>query len=82
MDPADLMMKLKSMDQKVFTVEKVKALRKNTEDIDDEKVKIQSHVDTHGIAVLSPAEKLIYEVSKFSHFQIFVEVFEEKITLR
>ena len=40
------------------------------EDIDDEKVKIQSHVDTHGIAVLSPAEKLIYEVSKFSGWEI------------
>ena len=77
--PVEILKALRELDMTVFSIETVKALRKHTEEIDEDIPKIKAHLEKNEISSLSLAENLVYEISKFPNFKLFVQIFESKL---
>ena len=77
--PAELMKSLRQMDLKIFNIENIKALRKNTADISDELEQVKEYAKENSMKSCSLAELLLYEITKFSNFSVYVEIFEQKL---
>jgi len=90
MKPEEILGALLQMDMTIFNIEILNAFRKNTYNDNDgirelkaDILKISNFVAENGASILSPAEKLLFEISNFPNnvdgFVAFIKLFEGKL---
>ena len=86
--PVEILRALEEMDLRIFNIEILKAFRKNTDglgisELKSDVAKITNFVAENSSGTLSPAESLLYQISKFPNgvdgFVSFIKLFEGKL---